>query len=446
MIERHVRHYDLRIVIPVLNEGEKLTERLRALQSFRADSVELVVVDGGSIDDSWARAKPWVDRLIISSPGRSRQMNAGAADTQFSRASALLFLHADTQLPKNALEVITQGLAEAQWGRFDVGMDSKRLPFQIIAAFMNFRSRWSGIATGDQAIFVQTALFKAVGGFPEQALMEDIELSKRLKTRAQPYCPKERVTTSARRWEKHGIYRTVVLMWRLRLAYFLGASPATLARTYGYRDWPQPGRAQIAILAKAPVAGYCKTRLIPLLGANQAARQQRAFILQTIQTALTSQVGQLKLWCAPNTEHRSFIAIKQFVGITCQTQPEGDIGERMNHCVIQHFSESDVEPLIIVGTDCMVLSPGHFQWAAQSLQSNDVCLIPAEDGGYVLIGVAKPMAEIFAGIDWSTDRVMDQTRERLRRLGVRWQELPELWDIDEPEDWQRWDKMKNLAS
>jgi rSAM/selenodomain-associated transferase 2 len=165
-------------------------------------------------------------------------MNAGAAR---STGDVLLFLHADTRLPPDADRLIADGLAASGrvWGRFDVTIDSRYRVLGVVAAAMNLRSRLSGIATGDQAVFVTRAAFAAAGGFPELPLMEDIALSKRLKRRGSPLCLRQRALTSGRRWERNGILRTILLMWRLRFAYWRGAEPAELARRYGYAP---PGR------------------------------------------------------------------------------------------------------------------------------------------------------------------------------------------------------------
>ena len=446
------KRYALRIVIPVLNEGAVLTAKLAALQSLRQQGadIEFVLVDGGSLDESWARARPWVNRLISSPAGRARQMNAGAADTQTSQADALLFLHADTQLPPDAYATILRALQHQPWGRFDVKLASSDPRLRLVAAMMNLRSRLTGIATGDQAMFVKAALFQVVGGFPDQPLMEDIELSKRLKKHALPACLREKVITSARRWEKGGerggIWRTVALMWRLRWAYFWGAAPEKLALIYGYKAAPPVAAADVAILAKAPVPGLAKTRLIPLLGAKGAARQQRQFLKQSLHTAQQANLGRITLWCAPHAQQPTFRALARAFGLQCLPQPQGDLGERMRYSMVTHFEKKNAPPLLIIGTDCAVLAPGHLQEAARKLQAHDACLIPAEDGGYVLIGLRRPVPEVFEQIDWSTDRVMVQTRERLRLSGATWAELPPLWDIDEPSDWQRWQAMSRLES
>ncbi len=437
-----LRRFKLRIVMPVLNEGDALRACLQALQGLRAGGAELVVVDGGSTDDSWAIALPWVDRLICSPPGRALQMNAGAADTAKSQADALLFLHADTQLPKDALRVITHALKQRAWGRFDVSLASPDFRLRLVGAMMNARSRLTGIATGDQAIFVRADAFRLAGGFPEQPLMEDIELSKRLLKIARPATLRERVVTSARKWERAGVWRTVWLMWRLRLAYFYGASPANLALKYGYAPRPATATACISVLAKAPVPGMAKTRLIPALGTNGAARAQRQFIGQTLHAAQQAKLGRVALWCAPCPQHRRFRALQKHFDITCLAQPEGDLGERMKRCAEYHFSQANALPLLIIGTDCPILSPGRLQEAARSLIDHDACLIPAEDGGYVLLGLKKMNEKVFSNIEWSTPRVLAQTLERLSESGASVAILPTLWDIDEPQDWQRWQAMK----
>ena len=164
-------------------------------------------------------------------------MNAGAAA---ARGDILLFLHADTRLPNDTDGLMRDGLARSArvWGRFDVQFDGGRL-FSLIAFLMNLRSRLTGIATGDQGIFVIRSVFESVGGFPPIELMEDIALSARLKHISRPLCLRARVTTSARRWRTHGILNTVLLMWRLRLAFFFGADPARLAQRYGYASAEQ---------------------------------------------------------------------------------------------------------------------------------------------------------------------------------------------------------------
>jgi rSAM/selenodomain-associated transferase 2 len=222
------------IIVPVLDEAADIEATLTALAPYRTRGCELIVVDGGSRDGTIALANPLSDRVLTAPRGRAAQMNAGAAA---ARGDVLLFLHADTKLPANADALICDGLAQSGriWGRFDVRFDQGGV-MPLIAIMMNLRSRLTCVATGDQAIFVTRAAFNAVGGFPVQPLMEDIAFSSRIRRVGRPKYIRARVTTSARRWQTQGILRTVLLMWRLRLAYFLGADPVHLARQYGYAD------------------------------------------------------------------------------------------------------------------------------------------------------------------------------------------------------------------
>lgn len=224
---------NLSIIMPVLNEGEGIAAALDALADLRALGTEVVVVDGGSRDATIQRARLRADHVISAPHGRALQMNAGA---EKASGGVLLFLHADTRLPADADHLVLMGLQRSgrAWGRFDVKIAGRNPLLAVVALLMNMRSRLTGIATGDQAMFVRRDAFRASGGFPPIPLMEDVALSKRLKHVGPPLCLRQRVVTSARRWEKNGVLNTVLLMWRLRLAYFFGADPKELARQYGY--------------------------------------------------------------------------------------------------------------------------------------------------------------------------------------------------------------------
>jgi rSAM/selenodomain-associated transferase 2 len=221
----------LSIVVPTLDEALHLGATLEALSSARARGAEVLVVDGGSSDATVALAQPLADRVVRSRRGRAVQLNAGAAA---ARGEILLFLHADSMLPAafdHMIEAALAGRALA-WGRFDVRIDGRSRTLALVALMMNLRSRLSGIATGDQAIFVTRALFERVGRFPVQPLMEDIAFCRHAKRIAAPIRLRGPVMTSGRRWARHGVVRTILLMWRLRLAYFCGADPARLAARY----------------------------------------------------------------------------------------------------------------------------------------------------------------------------------------------------------------------
>lgn len=231
------RQVSLSVVIPTLNEAERIGTCLGDLP--HAD-VEVVVSDGGSRDGTLEVAARAGAAVVNGAPGRARQMNAGAA---LARGRLLAFLHADTSPTAEAWARLAE-LAQSEcalWGRFDVRLSGPGMAFRIIERMMNARSRLTGVATGDQLIFVSAALFRETGGFPDIALMEDIALSVALRRRCPPLCLREQVETSSRRWRREGVFSTVLLMWRLRIAYALGVDPSILARQYyGRRTEPRP--------------------------------------------------------------------------------------------------------------------------------------------------------------------------------------------------------------
>jgi rSAM/selenodomain-associated transferase 2 len=219
------------IIIPALNEAAGIGATLAALQPLRSRGHDVIVVDGGSEDGTPELARPLADRVIAAPRGRASQMNAGAAE---ARGDVVLFLHADTVLPEDADRIVLEGLATTRllWGRFDVRIAGRHPLLPVVAWLMNLRSRMTGVATGDQAIFAWREAFLRAGGFPPLPLMEDVALARALGDFSRPLCLAERVTTSGRRWESRGVLRTIALMWWLRLRYLLGAAPDRLAQRY----------------------------------------------------------------------------------------------------------------------------------------------------------------------------------------------------------------------
>ena len=223
----------LAVIVPVFNEAASIESTLARLQPLRVRGARVIVVDGGSTDSTLAIAKPHADQLLQSQRGRAQQMNAGATAAIAGGADVLLFVHADSELPDSADRLIDNALRTSgrAWGRFDVRIDGP-LMLRIVSAMMNLRSRLTGICTGDQAIFVTRSAFEQLSGFAPIALMEDIEFSKRAKRISRPAAIRTRILTSGRRWQKQGVWRTIVLMWRFRAAYFFGADPQRLAQRY----------------------------------------------------------------------------------------------------------------------------------------------------------------------------------------------------------------------
>ena len=221
----------LSIIIPTLNEAAAVDATLAALQPLRAAGYELIVVDGGSVDGTAQWAAAHVDALLQAPRGRARQMNAGARAAQ---GAVLWFLHADSLPSAQAGQLIVDGLARSgrDWGRLDVQLSGNHPLLRVVERLMNLRSRITGIATGDQGVFVRRDVFERLGGFPDIELMEDIALSRAVKRVGPPLCLDTPLQSSSRRWEQRGIVRTILLMWSLRLAYALGVSPTRLLRWY----------------------------------------------------------------------------------------------------------------------------------------------------------------------------------------------------------------------
>lgn len=218
------------IIIPVLNEASGISGIIESLRTTLRGDFEIIVVDGGSVDGCIEKIRYHVDLMLTSASGRARQMNSGAAR---ARGDIFLFLHADTTLPTDAINDITA--TKMSWGYFEVRLSGSHLLFRIIEYMMNLRSRLTSVATGDQVLFVTRELFESVGGFPQIELMEDVAMSKLLRRHSRPLRLKKYVVTSSRRWQNNGIFKTITLMWWMRLLYFLGVAPSRLARMY-YRS------------------------------------------------------------------------------------------------------------------------------------------------------------------------------------------------------------------
>ncbi len=440
----------LSFILPVLDEVAGLLDTLVPLQPLRRQGHEVILVDGGSRDGTPALAAPWVDRVLAAPRGRARQMNAGAAQ---AGGESLVFLHADTRLPEDAAPLIQAALRERLWGRFDVRIRGRLRLLKLVARLMNLRSRLTGIATGDQVFFVRREVFSALGGFPDQPLMEDIELSKRLKRRGPPACLRQRVLTSGRRWESQGAWRTIFLMWRLRFDYWRGVPVEALAARYclaaqtacQHRGTPDQARifdrgrlqARILIFAKAPVPGRVKTRLIPALGAEGAAALASHLLFHALAQALEADLGPVELCASPAPDHpdwRPWLpALRQWgPRLGWSDQGEGDLGARMARPAMGYLAAG--ERVLLMGTDCPALSCQHLRQAATMLDEHQAALIPARDGGYVLLGLRTFHPSLFTAMPWSSPDVTNLTLERLGHLNWRVWVGEALADIDVPAD------------
>ena len=197
---------------------------------------------------------------------------------------------------------------------------------------------------------------------------------------------------------------------------------------------PEAG-VRVAVFAKAPVPGQVKTRLAPVLGADGAAALHAGLVRRALSTAIEARVGPVELWCAPDATHSFFRRCAERFGATLHVQEGDDLGARMAATFAHGLAAGD--RVVLIGSDCPVLQPADLRDAASAVRAHDAAVAPAEDGGYVLVALARPVPELFAGIAWGTSAVMDQTRARLAELGIAWKELPTRWDVDRPEDFAR---------
>ena len=263
-------------------------------------------------------------------------------------------------------------------------------------------------------------------------------MSRRLKRAAgSPLCLRQRVVTSARRWERHGPWRTVVAMWRWRFAYWRGASPADLAAEYGAGRTPSPVTLQV--FAKNPVAGSVKTRLANAIGADEATAHYVRLVERTLATAVAARAGgivdRVELWCAPSAEAPAFRAWGERYDVALKAQTGEDLGTKMRNAL--HEALAGGARAILIGTDCPAFDISYLAHAVAALDGHAAIFGPAEDGGYVLVGLARAI-DAFTNIPWSSADTMAATRAKLRAAGIRWHELPTLWDVDAPPDLARW--------
>ncbi len=427
------------VVIPVLNEARALP---RALAQFENAIHEVVVVDGGSTDRSVIVALEAGARVLQCERGRARQMNTGAA--ALAEADVLLFVHADVTLPPDWRQALSSALATgAAWGRFDVRLDSSRPALTVVGAMMNWRSRCTGIATGDQAIFIARAAWQQVGQWPDVPLMEDIRMSTQLLRRVgPPACLKQRVLVSARRWEQRGTVRTILLMWVLRALHTMGVAPDALHRAY-YGATPKahlPAAAgRIIVFAKAPRVGEVKTRLAATHGPAIALEAHRVLLERTLSEA-AKVPGVVRELCVAGPDPKEECALlAEHFGFALTAQQGEDLGERMARAMAPALARG--ERVVLVGCDSPVLKAADIAEALVALHDSEgaeVVLSPTEDGGYVLIGAVGTVPPVFEGMQWSHAAVLQQTLARLASARRRYRLLRTLWDVDDASGWARW--------
>lgn len=415
-------------VIPVLNDARSLASLLQALS--RWEGLEIVVVDGGSRDDPEAVCRRFAVRCLTAAPSRGGQLRHGVAGTS---GDWLWFLHGDAEVTEDLAAALAKATRAASWGCFDACLSGASPLLRVVGFLMNWRSRLTGICTGDQGIFVSRALLDVVGGVPDQPLLEDIELSKRLRRHARPYRVPARLGSSARRWERAGILRTVVFMWWVRLRYFLGGEPAQLYRRYygsvagAPRDVGE--RPRVAVFARSPERGRVKTRLAAALG-ETGALDAHVELVETTLAAVSRGGFDCELWFA-GARNAGLAAWAERFDARLVEQPAADLGERM-------LAALRAGARVVVGTDIPEMSAEYVETALDRLRDADVVLGPVEDGGYCLVGMNVPHAALFRDIEWGAGDVLERTLARAAEAGLRVALLDVLWDVDDIDDLARW--------
>jgi rSAM/selenodomain-associated transferase 2/rSAM/selenodomain-associated transferase 1 len=405
------------VIIPVLNEANRLKHNLQRLfatvEGF--DSVEVIICDGGSTDDSVQIARQFPCQIISSPPGRAHQMNTAS---KLAAGVWLLFLHADTALPKHWTSQIN---SNRQWGFFPVRLSGQHWFFRVIEKAINLRSRLSSIGTGDQTLFFRQTFFTSLRGFPFIPIMEDIAICKKARRLHKPSFALDPVVTSSRRWEKNGIIKTIVLMWRLRFEYWLGVEPDRLHRTY-YPTLNMPNPV-IQVFAKPPVEGKVKTRLIPDIGADKATRIFRHCLAYTLDLLRSSHCNY-QLWLSEETQDDVFqrepYRIQQGIGL----------GDRMLFALDSEVSAQPSHKVILIGSDCLDLNQTHFDQTLAALDNNDIVLLPTFDGGFALIGCRVIDPLLFNRVEWSSSHVLQQTIDNAKLLNYQVHLLEMVRDID----------------
>jgi rSAM/selenodomain-associated transferase 2/rSAM/selenodomain-associated transferase 1 len=429
-----VEHAEISIsvIIPVFNEASRLKQNLQRLYASFAGlaSIEVIICDGGSTDHSVQIASQFPCQITTSKPGRSYQMNAAS---QLAAGDWLLFLHADTTLPT---DWISQLFDSPQWGFFPVQLSGQHWIFRVIEKAINLRSRLSSIGTGDQALFFKRTLFTSLQGFPYIPIMEDIGICKKARKKHKPSIATDSVVTSSRRWEKNGITKTIVLMWRLRFSYWLGVDPARLHQLYYPPiDMPIP---VIQIFAKPPVEGNVKTRLIPDIGTSNATLVFRHCLSYAL-NLLRSSHCDYQIWLSEETQDGIFqqepYILQQGIGL----------GDRMLFALETALSDKPNNKVILIGSDCLDLKQSHFDLAITALDTNDIVLLPTFDGGFVLIGCRVIDPLLFIHVEWSSSRVLDQTIANAKLLNYQVHLLEMVRDIDTMADLSHYPELLSIV-
>ncbi len=431
---------ELGVVVPALDEAESLPGLLADLSKLQLTH-EVVVVDGGSRDATAAAARAGGAWVMRSRRGRARQFNAGAA---FLGSRWLLFLHADTRLDGEALRAVERHVAEdrRQAGHFGLAISHRHFFYRLIEAGQRVRQRWLGLVYGDQGLLIRRELFWEAGGYPDQPLMEDVALNRRLAAGGRLAPLPARVRTSARRYEEEGRVRAFLRNATLISRFLAGADPAVLARRYPARRPPalhnqeEPGQlkpAALLVFAKAPRPGEVKTRLARAWGAAAAAEAYRRLGRQVVEQLAGAPAQTVVCFDPPGGEGEIRAWLDGGGASAFMAQGGGDLGDRMSRTTRAAFAQG-ARAVVVVGTDAPAVGADTVAQALDALRCADIVIGPARDGGYYLIGLKAPQPALFADMRWSTEHVFRETTRRCAELGLRVTCLPVESDIDAPED------------
>lgn len=419
----------LGVVVPTLNEAVRLPLLLEDLARLPVPA-EVVVSDGGSEDGTVAAARRRGARVVRGARGRAGQLNRGAADT---RAPWLLFLHADARLGPEARRALAAWLARAgpeDAAVFRFALEGGDRYWRFIEFGQRLRQRLSGLPYGDQGLVVSRRLFDAVGGYPELPVMEDVEMVRRLRRRGRLETLPAALVTSPRRYRREGKLRGWLRNTALASLYLAGVRPERLARWY--RPHPRT-RPVLLVFAKAPAPGRVKTRLAAEIGEEAASRIYREMGRRVVEGVAAGAYDVVVCYDPPDAEAevRSWLGPPD--GVRFRPQARGDLGARLRAAFREAFDDG-AGPVCAIGTDAPDVDPGLVTRAFRALRSDDVVVGPAEDGGYYLIGLARPEPELFRSVPWSTSRVLEATRARARERSLSLGELEALSDVDTAAD------------
>lgn len=433
MPERRQEQPLLAVIIPTLNEAEHLPHLLHDLTRLSVPH-RVIVVDGGSSDGTTSVASTAGAEFVSAPPGRARQLNVGARVA--AGAGTLLFLHADCRLPVETREVIA---SEVEGGVtapavFRFRLEGDEWFWRFIEFGQRVRETTTGLAYGDQGLLISGEDFLAVGGYPEIPLMEDVAMLDRLRRRGRIRRLRAEVLTSPRRYQEEGRWRAWIRNTLLMARYLAGAAPERLAVAYATRRPARPIEHSLLVFAKAPLPGKVKTRLARTMGDERAAELYRR-MGEAIIGAVRGGEFETSVVYSPAED---FPAMRAWLGDSLRLIPQagGDLGQRMNIAITEALETSS--GVCLIGTDSPDVNEALVSEAFEALGETDVVLGPARDGGYYLIALSEPHPELFEGIAWSTDRVLEETLQQASAAGLTVRLLETLADVDERADVPAW--------